>query len=85
MEEADKDWVMIRNVSSVPAHPGRPGQRAVKRLLCCAWVTGQLADMPTRRLSVCGLDKFQTRQLTDTSQVADRKLVNSQMMLVTEK
>jgi len=38
MEEADKDWVMIRMVDGlvfllVPAHPGSPGQRAVKRLL----------------------------------------------------
>jgi len=40
MEEADKDWMMIRMVGGwvfllVPAHPGSPGQRAVKRLLCC--------------------------------------------------
>jgi len=38
MEEADKDWMMIRMVGGsmfllVPAHPGSPGQRAVKRLL----------------------------------------------------
>jgi len=38
MEEADKDWLMIRMVGGrvfllVPAHPGSPGQRAVKRLL----------------------------------------------------
>jgi len=38
MEEADKDWMMIRMVGGwafllVPAHPGRPGQRAAKRLL----------------------------------------------------
>jgi len=38
MEEADKGWVMIRMVGGwvyllVPAHPGSPGQRAVKRLL----------------------------------------------------
>jgi len=38
MEEADKDWMMIRMVGEwlfllVPAHPGSPGQRAVKRLL----------------------------------------------------
>jgi len=38
MEEADKDWVMIRMVGGwvfllVPAHPGSRGQRAVKRLL----------------------------------------------------
>jgi len=37
-EEADKDWMMIRMVGGwmfllVPAHPGSPGQRAVKRLL----------------------------------------------------
>jgi len=42
MEEADKDWIMIRMVGGsvlllVPAHPGSPEQRAVKRLLCC-WV-----------------------------------------------
>jgi len=39
MEEADKDWMMIRivggwvNVSSGTGSPGSPGQRAVKRLL----------------------------------------------------
>jgi len=38
MEEADKDWMMIRVVGGwvfllVPAHPGSPGQRAVKRSL----------------------------------------------------
>jgi len=38
MEEADKDWMMIRMMGGwvfllVPAHPGSPGQRAVKRLL----------------------------------------------------
>jgi len=38
MEEADKDWMMIRMVGGwmfllVPAHPGSPGQRAVKRSL----------------------------------------------------
>jgi len=42
MEEADKDWMMIRMVGGyvfllVLAHPGSPGQRATKRLLllCC--------------------------------------------------
>jgi len=40
MEEADKDWVTIRMVGGwvfllVPAHPGSPGQRAVKRSWCC--------------------------------------------------
>jgi len=41
MEEADKNW-MIRMVGGsmcllILAHPGSPGQRAVKRLLwlCC--------------------------------------------------
>jgi len=38
MVEADKDWMMIRMVGGcvfllVPAHPGSPRQRAVKRLL----------------------------------------------------
>jgi len=38
MEEADKDWMMIRMVGGrvfllVLAHPGSPGQRAVKWLL----------------------------------------------------
>jgi len=38
MEEDDKDWMTIRMVGGwvfllVPAHPGSPGQRAVKRLL----------------------------------------------------
>ena len=44
MEEADKDWMMIRMAGGrmfllVLAHPGSPGQRAVKRLLlllCCS-------------------------------------------------
>jgi len=36
MEEADKDWMMIRMVGGlmfllVPAHPGSPGQRAVNK------------------------------------------------------
>jgi len=40
LEEADKDWMMIRLAGGwmfllVPAHPGSPGQRAAKRLLCC--------------------------------------------------
>jgi len=44
MEEADKDWMMMRMVGGwmfllVPAHPGNPKQRAIKRLLlvfmCC--------------------------------------------------
>jgi len=40
MEEADKDWMVIRMVGGlvfllVPAHPGCPRQRAVKRLLLC--------------------------------------------------
>jgi len=35
-----KDWMIIRMVGGrvfllVPAHSGSPGQRAVKRLLCC--------------------------------------------------
>jgi len=38
MEEADKDWMMIRMVGGwmfllVLVHPGSPGQRAIKRLL----------------------------------------------------
>jgi len=42
MEEGDKDWMMIRMVGGwvfllVPAHPGSPGQRAVKRLLLLLW------------------------------------------------
>jgi len=48
MEEADKGLMMIRMVGGsvfllVPAHPGSPGQRAVKRLLlCCFFVPGDL-------------------------------------------
>jgi len=43
MEEADNDWVMIRMVGGsvfllVPAHPGSPGQRAIKQLLLCVVV-----------------------------------------------
>jgi len=38
MEEADKDWMMIRMVGGrvcllIPDQPGSPGQRAVKWLL----------------------------------------------------
>jgi len=38
MEEADKDWMMIRMMGGwvfllVTAHPDTPGQRAIKRLL----------------------------------------------------
>jgi len=38
MEEADKDWMMIRMLGGwmfllVLAHPGSPGQRAIKLLL----------------------------------------------------
>jgi len=38
MEEADKDWMMIRMVGRwvfllVPAHLGSAGQRGIKRLL----------------------------------------------------
>jgi len=43
MEEADKDWVMIRMVGGcvfllVATHPGSPRQRAVKQLLLLAFV-----------------------------------------------
>jgi len=43
MEEADNDWMMIRMVGAsvfllVPAHPGSPGQRAVKRLFLCVCI-----------------------------------------------
>ena len=44
MEEADKGWLMSRRGVSgwmfllVPAHSGRPGQRAVKRLCVCVCV-----------------------------------------------
>jgi len=43
MEEADKDWLMIRMVDGwmfllVLAHPGSPGQRAVKWLLLLFWL-----------------------------------------------
>jgi len=42
MEEADKYWMMIRMVGErvfllVLAHPGSPGQRAIKRLLLLLW------------------------------------------------
>jgi len=38
MKEADKDWMTIRMMGGwvfllVPAHPGSPGQRAVKRVV----------------------------------------------------
>ena len=43
MEEVDKDWMMTKMVGGsafllVPADPGSPGQRAVKRLLLCCCV-----------------------------------------------
>jgi len=46
MEEADKDWIMVGMVGGrvflmVPAHPGSPGQRAVKRLLLCCVMSYQ--------------------------------------------
>jgi len=41
MEEADKDWMMIRMVGwmflLVPTHLGSPGQRAIKWLLLLFW------------------------------------------------
>jgi len=45
MEEADKDWMMIRMVGGwvfllVPSHPGSPRQRTVKRSLCVVVVIG---------------------------------------------
>jgi len=38
MDEADKDWMMIRMVGGcmfilISAHPGSPAQRAIKQLL----------------------------------------------------
>jgi len=57
MEEADKDW-MMRMVGGwvfllVRAHPGSPGQRAVKRLLlllllllCRSWLKMHSTGMP---------------------------------------
>ena len=44
MEEADKDWMMIRMVVGsmfllVPAHLGSPGQWAVKRLLLLLYIS----------------------------------------------
>jgi len=57
MEEADtdKDWMMIKMVGGsvfllVPAHPGSPRQRAVKRLLLC--VVSALARMGRSCISV---------------------------------
>jgi len=52
MEEADKDWMIIRMVGGwvfllVPAHPGSPGQRAAKRSLLfkgCVSVTCALCN-----------------------------------------
>jgi len=47
MEEADKDWMMIRMVGGrmfllVAAHPGSHGQTAVKRSLCYVCGSGIL-------------------------------------------
>jgi len=44
MEEADKDWMMIRMVCwwvflLVPAHPDNPGQRPIKRLVLLLYVS----------------------------------------------
>jgi len=59
MEEADRDWMMIRMVGEcvfllVPAHLGSPGQRAIKRLLCvcvCSAVTGMGDCLATTDIS----------------------------------
>ena len=50
MEEADKDWMMIRMVGGwvfllVLAHPGSPGQRAVKWLLLLLFCCVQYSSM----------------------------------------
>jgi len=42
MEEADKDWMIIRMMGGwmcllVLAHPGSPWQRAIKRLLLLSY------------------------------------------------
>lgn len=47
MEEAGRGWVMVRMVGwsvflLVLAHPGSPGQGAVKRLLLCVYDTSTL-------------------------------------------
>jgi len=47
MEEAHKDWMMIRMVGGwvfllVLSYPGSPGQRAVKRLLLLLLFTNTL-------------------------------------------
>jgi len=52
MEEAGKDWMMIRVVSGsvfllVLAHPGSPGQRAVKRLLLLFYCAGAADETQT--------------------------------------
>jgi len=51
MEEADKDWMMIRMVGGwmfplVPVHPGTPGQSAVKWLLLCVVVFVATSNIP---------------------------------------
>jgi len=50
MEEADKDWMMIRMVGGlmfllVPAHPGSPRQRAVNS--CCCVLLCIVATLPS--------------------------------------
>jgi len=54
--EADKDWMMIRIVGGwvfllVMAHPGSPGQRAVKWLLL--WLWGSLTQISRVRSPKC--------------------------------
>ena len=44
MEQADKDWMMIRMVGGgvfllVSAHRGSPGLRAIKRLLLLLYIS----------------------------------------------
>ena len=58
MEEAYKDWMTIRRVGRwafllVPAHPGSPGQRAVKRLLLLLLSLNQHSSLRTAHMYVC--------------------------------
>jgi len=55
-------WMMIRMVGEwvfllVPAHPGSPGQRAVKQLLLCMCVTGEeLVESMSMMCMLCMLE-----------------------------
>jgi len=75
MEEADKDGMMIRMVGGwvfllVPAHPGSPGQRAVKRSLLLLLLSMLLKHGPSHQpADSTELQAFETRCYRTTLKV----------------